>query len=128
MEADLDLVFSVQFVIVQCILGNPCTSLVHVLHESNIPFCRNETNFLKICVPIRQLVPKAKSGVTRRNWENKATSWSLVTFSGRFCKKRILFGGRYSSGICTFGRFGAGAVAAPSTNSKNVRKSTRAFS
>jgi hypothetical protein len=38
-----------------------------------------------------------------------------VTLSGRFCRKRILFGGRYSSGICTAGRFGAGSAAPPST-------------
>ena len=43
-------------------------------------------------------------------------SWSLVTVSGRFCKNKILLGGRYSSGICTAGRLGAGAAAAPSTN------------
>lgn len=42
-------------------------------------------------------------------------SWSLVTLSGRFCKNKILLGGRYSSGICTAGRLGAGAAAAPST-------------
>lgn len=43
-------------------------------------------------------------------------SWSLVTLSGRFCKNKILLGGRYSSGICTAGRLGAGAAAAPSTD------------
>jgi hypothetical protein len=42
-------------------------------------------------------------------------SWSFVTLSGKFCKKRILLGGRYSSGICTFGRLGAGTAEAPST-------------
>lgn len=43
-------------------------------------------------------------------------SWSFVTLSGRFCKNKILLGGRYSSGICTAGRLGAGAAAAPSTD------------
>jgi hypothetical protein len=38
-----------------------------------------------------------------------------VTLSGRFWRNRILFGGRYSSGIWTLGRLGAGAAAAPST-------------
>ena len=38
-----------------------------------------------------------------------------MTLSGRFCKKRILLGGKYSSGIWTAGRLGAGA-AAPSTS------------
>ena len=42
-------------------------------------------------------------------------SWSLVTLSGRFCKKRILLGGRYSSGIWTAGRLGAGIVVTPAT-------------
>jgi hypothetical protein len=40
-------------------------------------------------------------------------SWSFVTLSGRFWMKRILFGGRYSSGICTFGRFVVSAAASP---------------
>lgn len=43
-------------------------------------------------------------------------SWSFVTFSGKFCKKRILFGGRYSSGIMTFGRLDTGTAPAPSTS------------
>ena len=47
--------------------------------------------------------------------EKSAMSWSLVTVSGRFCKNRILFGGRYSSGIWTLGRFAAGTAPAPST-------------
>lgn len=42
-------------------------------------------------------------------------SWSLVTLSGRFCKNRILLGGRYSSGIWTAGRLGAGAEVTPAT-------------
>lgn len=50
-----------------------------------------------------------------RNWVNNVMSWSFVTLSGKFCKKRILLGGRYSSGICTFGRLGAGTAEAPST-------------
>ncbi len=39
--------------------------------------------------------------------EKSAMSWSLLTLSGRFCRKRILFGGKYSSGIWTAGRLGA---------------------
>ena len=39
-----------------------------------------------------------------------------MTLSGRFCKNKILLGGRYSSGICTAGRLGAGAAVAPSTD------------
>ena len=47
--------------------------------------------------------------------ENKLSSSPLPTPSGMFCKKSILLGGRYSSGIWTFGRFGAGAAPDPST-------------
>lgn len=47
--------------------------------------------------------------------EKRAISWSFVTVSGRFCRKRILLGGRYSSGIWTAGRLGAGAAVPPST-------------
>ena len=53
-------------------------------------------------------------------------SWSLVTLSGRFCKNKILFGGRYSSGICTAGRLGTGAAAAPSTgNNASVKQQNK---
>lgn len=38
-----------------------------------------------------------------------------MTLSGKFCRNRILFGGRYSSGIWTAGRFDCGNAAPPST-------------
>jgi hypothetical protein len=48
-------------------------------------------------------------------------SWSLLTLSGRFCKNRILFGGKYSSGIWTAGRLGA-ETAGPSATMPSVYK------
>lgn len=53
--------------------------------------------------------------------ENSDMSWSFSTLSGRFCKKRILLGGRYSSGIWTAGRFGPGAATPPSTAKRWIR-------
>jgi hypothetical protein len=52
------------------------------------------------------------------HWEKRELSWSFVTDSGRFCKNRILLGGRYSSGIWTAGLFAAGIAAPPSTKKK----------
>ena len=58
-------------------------------------------------------------------WLNSAWSCSFVEVSGRFCKKRILLGGRYSSGIWTLGRFGAAGAAAPSTIDTQVGQEMR---
>jgi hypothetical protein len=47
---------------------------------------------------------------------NNISSRSFVISSGRFCMKRILLGGRYSSGICTIRRVeaeGTGTGACP---------------
>ena len=49
-------------------------------------------------------------------------SWSLLTLSGRFCRKRILLGGKYSSGIWTAGRLGAETAGPSAIISRNVMK------
>lgn len=46
----LDFVLSVELVVVQSVLGNPCACLVHILHERDVPFCGNEPDFVQIWV------------------------------------------------------------------------------
>ena len=50
-------------------------------------------------------------------------SWSLLTLSGRFCRNRILLGGKYSSGIWTAGRLGA-ETAGPSAMDSKMMSTT----
>lgn len=88
---------------------------------SNLKLC--SASFATPALPSSIYSTKAMSflvGIRRTSckfgyWLNSARSWSFVEVSGRFWRKRILLGGRYSSGIWTLGRLGAGAAAAPST-------------
>ena len=64
---------------------------------------------------------KSKGWRSNIHCEKSAMSWSLLTLSGRFCKNRILFGGKYSSGIWTAGRLGA-ETAGPSAELPSVKR------
>jgi hypothetical protein len=63
----------------------------------------------------KRVETKKKSDI---HCEKSAMSWSLLTLSGRFCKNRILFGGKYSSGIWTAGRLGADTAGPSAMGSK----------
>lgn len=47
-EGNLDFVLSVQLVVVQCIFRNTSACFIHILHESDIFLCRNESNFVQV--------------------------------------------------------------------------------
>lgn len=101
----------------QRIFGDGRAALVQEFHERNVLLRRNETDLVQvgISVGIANEWYASHMGQSDTYWENNPMSWSLVTFSGRFCKNKILFGGKYSSGIWTFGRLDTGAAPAPST-------------
>lgn len=114
----LDFVLAIELVIVQCVLRHRGAALVHVLHERDILLGGDETHFVQVRISTCAITASEESNRRVRvqtHCEKRAMSWSFVTLSGRFCRKRILFGGRYSSGIWTFGRLATGAAPDPST-------------
>jgi hypothetical protein len=99
---------------VQRVLRDGRASVVDVLDERDVPLRRDEPDLVQVRVPSGGGSARAdRQEGAETHWLKRFESWSLVTLSGRFWMKRILFGGRYSSGICTFGRFVVSAAASP---------------
>jgi hypothetical protein len=109
MYSYLHLAFAIQFIVVERFLGYRSTSFVYVFHERNVLLCRNHPHFVEIFESGRRGKWQLKL-IVETHCENKFIRTSFVISTGRFCRKRILLGGKYSSGIWTKGRLGPGAT------------------
>jgi hypothetical protein len=47
---NLDLVLSIELVVVKSILGNPSAAFVHVFHERNVLFCWNKPHLVEVWI------------------------------------------------------------------------------
>ena len=50
MFTNLDLVLSIEFVVVKGVLGNPGAAFVHVFHERDVLFCWNKPHLVEVWI------------------------------------------------------------------------------